>query len=165
MNFRTSLFALTAMLALAIPAFAAKSSSSSDSRCCKKVKKLVKDINRTTTQDFIVDTNTNFAVQQINQTTQEILSILETETSCINFIASVPYEISAPGYYRVVCDLFFSPTDDGTNAITVDEDLNDVTIDFAQFVLSMDPTVTTADNNGILISEGCEVVGVFWTET
>lgn len=78
------------------------------------------------------------------------------KTQCVNFITSVPYEISAPGYYRLVCDLVFSPTDDGTNAITVDEDLTDVTIDFAQFALSMDPAATTADNNGILISEGCQ---------
>ena len=40
----------------------------------------------------------------------------------------------------------------------IDENLTEVTIDFAQYTLSMDPTATTADNNGILINEGCRNV-------
>lgn len=84
----------------------------------------------------------------------KILHILETE--CVHYIKCVPYEISAPGYYKLACDLVFKPKANGTNAITIADGVTDVNIDFANHTLSMSTSSTYADNNGILLNSNCE---------
>lgn len=172
MNYRTLVTSVLAIFFITLigqqPVFAKhshkhhrhSSHASSKESNCRKVKKILRKIDRTTTEDLAIDKNTNSVVQQTNQTvnninatTEEILGILETP--CINFITSVPFEISTSGYYRLACDLVFNPTVDGTNAITIDPNVRNVNLDFANHTLKMVASSTTADNNGILINSGC----------
>lgn len=71
-------------------------------------------------------------------------------------INKVPYNIKSSGVYTLCRDLVFHPTVDGTNAITIDQGVTDVNIEFAGYTLSMDADSTTADNFGILINAQCE---------
>ncbi len=120
--------------------------------------KILRNVKDMVQQDLIVDNTTLSLVRQDLQIDKEILSILETE--CVTYILELPYEISAPGYYKLACDLVFDPSDDGENAITVTEGVNDVTIDFAFHTVSMAEESTANDNNGILLSSGCQNVRI-----
>ncbi len=134
-----------ALFGLTLQPLAAKSE-----KCCS----LLRNINNNVLQDLAIDNTTQVLVRQDLAIDQQILSILETE--CVTYITELPYEIATPGYYKLACDLVFSPSDDGQNAITVAEGVSDVTIDFAFHTLSMEEESTASDNNGILLSSGCQ---------
>lgn len=72
------------------------------------------------------------------------------------FITKVPYTVKSSGVYTLCHDLVLHPTVDGTNAITINQGVTDVDIDFAGYTLSMAADSTTADNFGILINSACE---------
>lgn len=147
MTMRTAFFTGLAMLGLISQPLAAKS----DDGC-----RILRNIKDMVQQDLVVDNTTLSLVRQDLQIDREILSLLETE--CVNYILEVPYEISAPGYYKLACDLVFDTTEDGVSAITVNEEVTDVTIDFAFHTLRMSDESTANDNNGILLSSGCQNV-------
>ncbi len=75
----------------------AHSSSSSDCRktkkCCKKVLEELDDIARFVQQDYVLDTNTNLIVQEINQTTKDDLAIDEQILALDTEIKSITQEI------------------------------------------------------------------------
>ncbi len=172
MKFRTFLFGLASMLAVAFSmqtSLAADSSSKHRSKhhkkdkCCKQTKKLVEEINRTTTQDYIVDTNTNFLAQQINQTVQadlivdeEVLDIVTDIASCGCYCQTqilpsdfadadgnltLTYVISEPGSYCLAESIEWAPIapeviDYTTPSVAIIIDSDDVYLNLAGNVLA-----------------------------
>lgn len=67
-------------------------SSSSESGCCKKINALAENINRTTTQDLIIDNTTLNVVNQINQTTRSDLAVDQEILEVVNHINTTTEE-------------------------------------------------------------------------
>lgn len=170
MKLRTSLFALMAVFGMLFgmtQAHAAKrekkessSSSSKSDKCCKKVKHIVKDIERTVEQDLIVDTATLQVVQQINQIVREDLAtdqeILDIVTELDNIECSPIYQstidaaggtltLSESGTYCLAEDVVGSIVID-SSSICLNLNCHTINADGALYAVAVQgtPPVTTA---------------------
>lgn len=198
MKLKTTIFSLMAMLAVVFgaqePLSAAKHhkhstessdhcSSESSDHCssCHKVEEQIEGIARIVQQDLIIDTNTNFVVQQINQTTQndfavdqEILAIvtdISDELACSAVIPITPadfmdgqgnlsqtYVISESGKYQLCVDIAFDPQAPDTQAILIEAD--NVSLNLNGNILSqVDQSV--AGVNGVVVDPGLTNIKIY----